>query len=68
MSILFSLKTLFSDPEFPAGGRVNAISSGHMVDRTDGLVLTQSQRGVLVEWPCGNTSLVCPTKLVRIDG
>ncbi len=68
MSIIHSLKSLFSDPEFPVGGRVNAIRLGEMVDRSDGLVITQSQRGVLVEWPCGTTSLVCSSKLVKIEG
>lgn len=39
-----------ASPTFSYGERVNRLYRGGL-DRTDGLVLTQSSQGVLVEWP-----------------
>lgn len=41
---------MFREPSFAHGERVNRFHNGAL-DRTDGHVLTQSSRGVLVEWP-----------------
>ncbi len=65
MSIIYFLKSLYSDPEFQAGGRVNAIRHGQ-VERSDGYVVAQTHEGVLVEWPGGVTSLVPASDLIAI--
>jgi len=62
MWIIFFLKSLFSTPEFQVGGRVNAIRDGH-IERADGCVIAQTDIGVLVEWPCGGTSVVSASNL-----
>ncbi|HOE43854.1 MAG TPA: hypothetical protein PLB25_19825 [Rhodoferax sp.] len=62
MSIIFFLRSLFRTPEFRVGGRVNAIRDGH-IERSDGYVVAQTDLGVLVEWPCGGTSVVSASDL-----
>lgn len=50
IQILNSLRTSFSTPKFQSGARVNYMANGCMA-RFDGRVVTQSNKGVLVEWP-----------------
>lgn len=66
MLIFVFLKSLFAEAEFPVGGRVNAIRHGR-IERSDGYVIAQTRKGVLVEWPTGGTSLVCASDLALID-
>lgn len=65
MSIFFFLKSLFFTPKFAAGWRVNAVRHGQ-IERADGYVLAHTPHGVLVEWPCGGTSLVDAAELALI--
>ncbi len=65
MSIFFFLRSLFFTPEFAVGRRVNAVRHG-AVERSDGYVIAHTPHGVLVEWPCGSTSLVNASELALI--
>ena len=50
MNILLFIKSLFAEPTFVTGERVNLVRRG-TIDRTDGYVIAQTDKGVLVEWP-----------------
>lgn len=65
MSIIFFLRSLFYTPEFAVGRRVNAVRHG-TVERADGYVVAHTPHGVLVEWPCGSTSLMNTSELSLI--
>jgi len=62
MNVLLFLKSLFAQPNFNAGERVNQLQRGSML-RTDGFVVGQTARGVLVEWPRGGATLLIPSEL-----
>ena len=62
MNFLLFFKSLFAQPTFNAGERVNQLQRGSML-RTDGFVVGQTERGVLVEWPRGGATLVNPSEL-----
>lgn len=49
-SILNSILAMFAEPTFESGTRVNRLVMGSL-DRTDGRVVAQTEKGVLVEWP-----------------
>ncbi len=57
MSFLLFLKSLFDQPRFEAGERVNHVPGGS-IRRTDGYVIGQTAAGVMVEWPRGGRSLI----------
>jgi hypothetical protein len=65
MSILLFLKSLFAQPEIPAGSRVNHVRGGS-IQRTDGYVVGQTSDGVMVEWPRGGRSLLPVAELAQI--
>lgn len=65
MSILLFLKSLFDQPSFQPGVRVNHIRGGS-IQRTDGYVVGQSPSGVWVEWPRGGRSLLPGSELSQI--
>lgn len=65
MSILFFIQHLFAAPTFHAGERVNLVRGGSL-QRSDGCVVAQTERGVLVEWPRGGASVVPATDLCAI--
>lgn len=65
MSILLFLKSLFAQPTFTSGERVNLILGG-AVARTDGYVVGHAEGGVLVEWPRGGASVVNANNLSLI--
>lgn len=65
MSILLFLKSLFAQPSFSTGERVNLIQAGS-ISRTDGYVVGQTDGGVLVEWPRGGASVVSAHQLTLI--
>lgn len=65
MNILIFLKSLFAQPSFRTGERVNHLQGGSML-RTDGFVVGQSAQGVLVEWPRGGATVVSPSELSLI--
>lgn len=65
MLVIQFLKSLFAQPSFTAGERVNQIVGGS-VARTDGYVVGQTESGVLVEWPRGGASLVSANQLAAI--
>jgi hypothetical protein len=53
MNIILFLKSLFAEPTFEVGERVNLVRRGS-IEQTDGYVVAQTSQGVLVEWPrCG---------------
>lgn len=66
MSILLFLKSLFSQPRFEPGARVNHVRGGS-IQRTDGYVVGQTGLGVWVEWPRGGRSLVPSRELWQIS-
>ena len=64
------LKSLFVTPRFPAGARVNLLTgaSSLLVDEAngmDGRVMTQTDEGVLVEWPHSGVRWVNPHSLCQ---
>lgn len=59
------IKSLFLDPIFVPGERVNYIRGGS-IQRTDGYVVGQTRNGVLVEWPREGASLMAATDLAVI--
>ncbi|WP_394790961.1 hypothetical protein [Rhodoferax sp.] len=67
MQALFFIKSLFSAAEikFTPGERVNLVRRGS-IERTDGYVLAQTDKGVLVEWPRAGSSFVNSTELTAI--
>ena len=65
MSILLFFKSLFAQPQFQPGERVNHVPGGS-IRRTDGYVIGQSPAGVLVEWPRGGRSLLPGSELAVI--
>lgn len=65
MSILLFLKSLFEQPRFESGIRVNHVRGG-AIARTDGYVVGQTEFGVWVEWPRGGRSLLPVGELSRI--
>jgi hypothetical protein len=65
MSIILFLKSLFEQPRFESGARVNHVRGGSL-QRTDGYVVGQTDSGVLVEWPRGGRSLLPGGELARI--
>lgn len=65
MSILLFLQSLFAEPRFEAGIRVNHVRGGS-IQRTDGCVVGQTEFGVWVEWPRGGRSLLPGAELARI--
>lgn len=62
MSFLPFIKSLFAEPSFKPGERVNHIRGGTM-KRTDGYVVAKTENGVLVEWPRGGFSMIPATEL-----
>ncbi len=65
MSILYFFKSLFAQPRFESGTRVNHVRGGS-IQRTDGFVVGQTQSGVWVEWPRGGRSLIPGSELSQI--
>jgi hypothetical protein len=67
MQVLYFLKSLFSVARatFVPGERVNFVRRGSIL-RTDGYVIAQTDKGVLVEWPRAGTSLMNSTELTVI--
>lgn len=65
MSILLFFKSLFAQPRFECGARVNHVRAGS-IQRTDGYVVGQTEFGVWVEWPRGGRSLLPGTELSQI--
>ena len=59
MQVLYFLKLLFAVAhiQFAPGERVNLVRRGS-IERTDGYVLAQTDKGVLVEWPRAGSSMV----------
>jgi hypothetical protein len=66
MHIFHFFKTIFAEPTFQTGELVNLVHGG-TIDRTDGYVIAQTDRGVLVEWPRIGTSFVAPSELSVIS-
>ena len=62
MSLLLFFKSVFAEPTFKAGDRVNHIRRG-AVERTDGYVVAKTATGVLVEWPRGGSSILPASEL-----
>lgn len=65
MSILLFFKSLFAQPRFEAGARVNHVRGGS-IQKTDGYVIGQTEFGVWVEWPRGGRSLISGAELSQI--
>ena len=65
MSILLFIKSLFTEPTFTPGERVNHVRGGS-IKRTDGYVVAKTENGVLVEWPRGGCSMIPVTELTVI--
>lgn len=49
-AITKAILNLFVEPSFETGARVSRLSKGTL-DRTDGRVVAQTDKDVLVEWP-----------------
>ena len=67
MQAVYFIKSLFAvaQIQFAPGERVNLVRRGS-IERTDGYVLAQTDKGVLVEWPRAGSSLVNSTDLTVI--
>jgi hypothetical protein len=65
MHIFLFIKSLFADPTFEAGERVNHVRGG-TIQRTDGYVVGQTSKGVLVEWPRVGSSFMNASELTVI--
>lgn len=67
MQVLYFIKSLFAvaTTQFAPGERVNLVRRGS-IERTDGCVLAQTDKGVLVEWPRAGSSLVSALDLTAI--
>lgn len=64
------LKSLFQEPKFAPGARVNLLNGstfvlGEEIYGVDGRVKTQNDHGVLVEWPRSGTRWVDPYSLCQ---
>lgn len=64
------LKSLFQTPAFPEGARVNQVNPAFPEawtpgNQIDGRVLTQTNQGVLVEWPHIGMRWVSPDALCQ---
>ena len=62
------LKSLFQSPQFSQGARVNMVDGVYRFGATkaeniDGRVVTQTEQGVLVEWPRTGTRWMNPEAL-----
>lgn len=66
MSIIPFFKSLFAVTQFATGERVNHVRGG-AIQRTDGYVVAQTDRGVMVEWPRGGTTVLPATELSVIQ-
>jgi hypothetical protein len=62
MHIILFIKSLFTEPAFAAGDRVNLVHGG-TIDRTDGYVIALTDKGVLVEWPRFGASYMSKSEL-----
>jgi hypothetical protein len=65
MSIILFIKSLFKEPTFKPGERVNHVRRG-AIQRTDGYVVAYADGGVLVEWPRGGANVIPATELAVI--
>jgi hypothetical protein len=65
MSFLPFFKSLFAEPSFKTGERVNHVRGGS-IKRTDGFVVAKTENGVLVEWPRGGCSVIPANELSQI--
>ena len=65
MHIFQFFKAVFAEPTFQTGEHVNLVHGG-TIDRTDGYVIAQTGRGVLVEWPRLGASFMAPSELCVI--
>jgi len=63
-AIIKAILNLFADPSFETGARVNRLSKGSL-DLTDGRVVAQTARGVLVEWPRNGAHWEMPHQLCQ---
>jgi hypothetical protein len=63
-SIIKVILNLFAEPSFDTGARVNRVSKGAL-DRTDGRVVAQTEKGVLVEWPRNGAHWEMPHQLCQ---
>jgi hypothetical protein len=64
------LKSLFQAPQFPPGARVNLLNGSTIMlvddaSGVDGRVMTQTEQGVLVEWPRRGVRWVSPHALCQ---
>lgn len=62
MHLLLFIKSLFAEPTFVTGERVNHVRHG-TIERTDGYVIAQTDKGVMVEWPHFGTSFMSASEL-----
>ena len=62
MRVLQFFKTAFTEATFQSGEQVNLVRAG-TIHRTDGHVIAQTDRGVLVEWPGRGASFMSPSEL-----
>lgn len=67
MQVLYFIKSLFAvaSATFAPGERVNLVRRGS-IERTDGYVVAQTDKGVLVEWPRAGSSFVSASDLTVI--
>ncbi len=65
MHLLLFIKSLFAEPTFVAGERVNLVRRG-TIERTDGYVIAQTDKGVMVEWPYFGTRFMSASELCVI--
>ena len=63
-SVIKAILNLFAEPSFETGARVNRLSKGAL-DRTDGRVVAQTEKGVLVEWPRNGSHWEMPHQLCQ---
>ncbi len=61
----FLTRILPSRAQFQPNERVNLVEHGNIA-RLDGVVIAETPRGVLVEWPKGGSRLSAPCDLVRL--
>ncbi len=62
MHLFQFFKSFYATPTFQSGERVNLVHGG-TIDRTDGYVIAQTDKGVLVEWPRLGASFMAPSEL-----
>lgn len=63
-AITKAILNLFAEPSFDTGARVNRVSKGAL-DRIDGRVVAQTEKGVLVEWPRNGAHWEMPHQLCQ---